>query len=133
MSHDAEHAHPITSPKTYLKIISALLVLTAITLMAARFDFGPWNTVIAILIASTKATLVAMFFMDLRRDKWNSLVFANGIFFLAVFLIFTLFDVDNRRYVLPSNATQAPKAFPGAPLNKPVQPSTGQPIPIQGS
>ena len=124
-----EHSHAVTSPKVYAGVLAALLVLTGLTVTAAGIDFGAYNTVIALIIATMKASLVALFFMHLRHDKFNSVVFLGGIFFLGVFLIFTLFDIDSRVVVLPSNLKAPVKEFPGAPLNKPVQPSTGTAAP----
>lgn len=121
----AAHQHPITSPKVYASVLAALLVLTVITVTAAGIDFGPYNTVIALIIATVKASLVALFFMHLRHDKFDAIVFLGGVFFLAVFLIFTLFDINSRHTILPSNLKEPVKEFPGAPLNKPVQPATG--------
>ena len=124
MQHTA-HSHPVTSPKVYATVLAALLVLTVITVTAAGIDFGPYNTVIALVIATMKASLVALFFMHLRHDRFNAVVFLGGVLFLAVFLIFTLFDIDSRVTILPANLKTPVKEFPGAPLNKPVQPSTG--------
>ena len=121
------HSHPVTSPKVYASVLVALLVLTAVTVTAAGIDFGPYNTVIALVIATMKASLVALFFMHLRHDKFDAVVFLGGVFFLAVFLIFNLFDINSRVVVLPGNLKEPVKEFPGAPLNKPVQPSTGSP------
>ena len=120
--------HHITGPKTYLAVLLALIVFTIITVWVAQFDFGSLNTIVALLIASIKGTLVALFFMHLRHDKFSAIIFIGGLLFLAVFLIFTLFDIDTRQTVLPSNLKTPVEAFPGAPLNKPVRPSTGQPI-----
>lgn len=119
------HSHSVTSPKVYAGVLGALLVLTVVTVTAAGIDFGSYNTVIALVIATVKASLVALFFMHLRHDKFNAVVFLGGILFLAVFLIFTLFDINSRVTVLPGNLKEPLKEFPGAPLNKPVQPSTG--------
>lgn len=127
-AHAHVHAHP--GPKTYLAVIIALLGLTVITVGAAYIDFGPINTVIALLIASIKAGLVALFFMHLKNDKFSALLFLSGIFFLTVFLIFTLFDVSWRQPVYPGNLKAPFNAFPGAPLNKPIQPSNGQQFPF---
>jgi len=127
-NHSAAHAHEITGPGTYVKILLALLVLTVITVAVSRIDFGNMNTVVAIGIASIKGSLVALFFMHLRHDKFNAVVFVLGLFFLAVFLIWTLFDISTRVTVLPGNLKQPVQAFPGAPLNKPIRPSTGQPL-----
>lgn len=128
MEHTHVHENHITGPKTYAAVLAGLLVLTVITVVAAGIDFGAMNVIIALVIASMKATLVALFFMHLRHDKFNAVVFLIGCFMLAVFLIFTLFDIDSRRFVLPSNLKQPVQEFPGAPLNKPVRPSTGNPI-----
>ncbi len=127
MAHVNEHAHPITGPKTYAMVLAALLVLTVITVQASYFDFGAWNIVVALLIASAKGSLVALYFMHLRHDKFNAVIFVGGLLFLAIFLIWTLFDIATRQTVLPSNLKTPVQEFPGAPLGGPVRPSTGQP------
>jgi cytochrome c oxidase subunit 4 len=121
----AVHSHPITGPRTYAFVLFALLVLTAVTVTAAGINFGPYNTVIALVIASLKASLVALFIMNLRHDKLSAVIFVSGLLFLAIFLIFTLFDIDTRTPLFPDNLKEPVKEFPGAPLNKPIQPSTG--------
>ena len=122
------HAHPVTGPRTYLTVLVALLCLTALTVTAAGIDFGAYNTVIALVIAALKASLVALFFMHMRHDKLSAVIFVSGLFFLAVFLIFTLFDIDTRTPIYPGNLKAPVKEFPGAPLNKPVQPSSGSSV-----
>jgi cytochrome c oxidase subunit 4 len=122
---NAAHSHPVAGPRTYALVLMVLLVLTAITVTAAGINFGPYNTVIALIIASLKASLVALFFMHLRHDKFSAVIFVSGLLFLAVFLIFTLFDINTRTPLFPDNLKEPVKEFPGAPLNKPIQPSTG--------
>lgn len=126
MSHSAEHH--VTGPKTYAAVLGGLLLLTIITVYASYLDFGSMNTVVALLIASMKGALVALFFMHLRHDKFNAVIFLMGLLFLAIFLIWTLFDINTRVTVLPTNLKTPVQEFPGAPLNKPVRPSTGQPV-----
>ena len=128
MEHTAEHAHPVTGPKTYVAVLVALLVLTVVTVGASYVDFGSMNTVVAILIATMKASLVALFFMQLRYDKFNAVICVGGLLFLAIFIIWTLFDIGTRVTVMPGNLKAPVQEFPGAPLNKPVRPSTGQPL-----
>ena len=54
----------------------ALLILTAITVWAAGFDFGAGNVWVALGIAALKGSLVALFFMHLRWDRpFNAIVF----------------------------------------------------------
>jgi cytochrome c oxidase subunit 4 len=56
--------HHITPLKTYLVIAGALFCLTAITVWVSYFDFGSLNIIIAMGVATFKATLVALFFFD---------------------------------------------------------------------
>ena len=57
----------IVSVRVYITIFLALLVGTALTVVAAFFDF-PWrfNTIVALTIATAKATLVVLYFMHVR-------------------------------------------------------------------
>ena len=122
----SDHAHSHPGPLTYAKVLGALLVLTLITVAAAYVNFGNMNTVIALVIASIKASLVALFFMHLKNDRFNAVLFLGGAFFLAVFLIFTLFDIDHREPVYPGNLKAPMTAFPGAPVKGPFTPSDGR-------
>ena len=93
-----EHVHE-HSWKGYLYILLILLVLTIITVTASRFNFGSStaNVVIAMTIATIKASLVALFFMHLKDDKpINGLIFVSSLLFLAVFLGFCIVDADSR-------------------------------------
>lgn len=85
--------------RTYIIVLAALLVLTAVTVAASGIHFGSpaINVIVALGIASLKASLVALFFMHLLHDKpLNALIFVSGLVFLAIFLILTLIDVDFR-------------------------------------
>ena len=58
------HDH-IVPKKIYVSVFAALMVLTLLTVAAARVDLGRLNTVVALTIAVTKALLVVLFFMDM--------------------------------------------------------------------
>lgn len=95
----SEHAgHHIVSKWTYIKVFIALVVLTIITVLAAQVHFGPiLGIIVAVAIASAKASLVVMYFMGLKYDSGvNTLVFLTGLGFVAVFLAFTLIDTSYR-------------------------------------
>lgn len=103
--------------RTYAKVLGALLALTAVTVAAAGVDFGAGNTVIALAIASVKASLVALFFMHLRHEKpMNAIIFVSGLVFLGVFLTICAIDLDTREEIRPSNLprTAAPQIAPKA-------------------
>lgn len=83
--------------KTYMAVFTALLVLTVVTVAVSFVDLGSYNLVVAMLVASIKASLVAMFFMHLYYDnKLNLIIFLISILFLAVFIIFIMFDTMTR-------------------------------------
>lgn len=89
--------HHIIPLPVYYKIIGILLVLTVVTVAAARVDFGPLNTVIALAIASVKAGLVLAYFMHLKYDDRLYLVaFGTGIFFLLLLYFISWLDFITR-------------------------------------
>ena len=86
-------AHHVIEFSTYIKVFSALLVLTVITVGASRFDFGEGNTIIAFAIATVKAFLVLAYFMHLKYDnKLNRAAIACAVFFLIVLYFFVRMD-----------------------------------------
>ena len=101
----AENNPHIISIKLYLAIGAALLVLTLITVGASFIDFGPYNVMIALIIASIKALLVAFFFMHLFWDnKIYLIVFAASLLFLTIFLTFAMFDTMTRGAIYEEKA-----------------------------
>jgi cytochrome c oxidase subunit 4 len=89
------HVVPI---RVYLAIFLALMVGTALTVVAAQHDF-PWqfNTVIALTIAVVKATLVVLYFMHVRygsRLVW--LIVASALFWLVILFALTFSDYFTR-------------------------------------
>jgi len=94
--------------KQYFKVLTALVALTALTVYAASFNFGEWNVIVALLIASCKASLVGLFFMHLKDDKpitW--IIYLTAVFMLALLLIFVLIDVDSRPELRPADLRPA--------------------------
>jgi len=87
----------ITSLKIYFIVFFSLLILTVSTWQIAYINLGRWNTVVALIIAVSKAALVATFFMHLR---WSApmmrLVLFAAIFWLAVMMTLTLGDFFTR-------------------------------------
>jgi len=89
----------IASPKLYAVILLALLLGTFLTVEAALRDFGPWNIVIALAIASAKATLVILFFMHAYySSKRTQFIIIAGVFWLAIMLFLTLADYATRSW-----------------------------------
>jgi cytochrome c oxidase subunit 4 len=99
--------------RTYALILAALLALTAITVTVAGIHFSTpaINVVVALGIASVKASLVALFFMHLLHDKpMHGLIFTAGLATLAIFLMLCLIDVETRMPVQPGVSASEPAA-----------------------
>jgi cytochrome c oxidase subunit 4 len=89
--------------RRYLAVFAALLALTALTTWIAFQDLGPWNSAVAITIAVIKATLVALFFMELIRSAPMNRVFLGAaIVWLLLLLGLTFADVATRGWALGS-------------------------------
>jgi|SRR5450631_1692706 cytochrome c oxidase subunit 4 len=98
-SQHTDHEHHIVSPKVYLTIVLALLMGTAITVWASFIDLGPWNPVIALAIACTKAVLVVLFFMHVKYStKLTKLTVICGIFIFLGLISMTLSDYMSRAW-----------------------------------
>jgi len=109
-----DHTEHIVSPGMYLTIITTLLVLTGITVFAAFVDLGQFNIVVALLIATIKATLVVLIFMHAKyAPERTKLVIIAGIFWLALLLFMTLSDYASRvdyrgvRYPMTQNISRS--------------------------
>jgi cytochrome c oxidase subunit 4 len=99
MSGENEHAHHIVGPGVYVMILFALLIGTALTVWASFIDLGPWNPVIALAIATTKAVLVVLFFMHVKYStKLTKLTVFAGIFMFLVLISMTLADYISRAW-----------------------------------
>jgi cytochrome c oxidase subunit 4 len=97
---NADSHAPAVGTLTYLVITGLLLILTALTVLAARLDLGPWNPVVAVGIAGLKAGLITLYFMHAR---WSSgltwIVIAGGVVWLGLLLAGTLDDLVTRDWL----------------------------------
>ena len=94
----AVHVH-IATNRFYVGIFAALICLTIATVKVSYYDFGSANIIIALAIATMKASLVAAFFMHLRHDKlFNTVAFLAAFLFLGIFILLTYDDVGVRAH-----------------------------------
>jgi cytochrome c oxidase subunit 4 len=93
--HVSEHISTLGSS---VAIWLALLAGTAITVAAANIDLGPFNIIVALTIATIKATLVVLFFMHVKytHEKLTGLVIVSAIFFLFILLALSMADYATR-------------------------------------
>ena len=97
-----EHAdHHIVTPVTYSIIFGTLLAFTGLTVGAAFVDLGILNPIIAIGIASVKATIVILFFMHVYyQSKLVKMTIVAGFFTFLVLITMTLTDYMSRAWGL---------------------------------
>ena len=103
------HILPLSVLRNVLLI---LLFLTAITVWVSRIDFGTWNIVIAIVIASIKAGIVGTYFMHLKFENNTILAYvAYPVIILFILVGGCVFDEITKEdiRVLPYGMTSDPK------------------------
>ena len=91
--------------------LTALFVLTSLTVAVSWIDLGALNLWIALLIAAAKATLVVLYFMHLRYEKpFNAIVLICALLFVVLFCSLTFMDsfgyqsnVEDFRAASPGN------------------------------
>lgn len=96
--------HHITPVKTLIQVGVALTILTIITVAIGYLRLPqPYNVIFAIGIAIIKASLVAMFFMNLYWDKkFNALVLIVSILFFTALVGITMLDTMFRHAIIPT-------------------------------
>jgi cytochrome c oxidase subunit 4 len=88
----------IVSRGVYAGIGSTLLIMTGVTVYAAYVDLNKWNIVIALGIATFKASLVILYFMHARYSpKRTQLVIVAAVFWLGLLLFMTMADYVTRK------------------------------------
>ena len=92
--------HQVISVKVYAAVFAALLALTLTTVAVSKLELGEFNFIVAITIAVIKATLVILFFMDVRHATSLTKLFVGaGLFWLAILLVFLLSDYFSRGWL----------------------------------
>lgn len=116
-------SHHVLSPINSLKVFGALIFFTVVTVGVAFVDLGVLNFPIAVAVATVKALLVVMFFMNVRYEpKENGVIFGTSFVFLMIFLVLTGFDLFYRRDPQPK-AIAAAASGEAAKFTKPWESS----------
>src|SRR4029453_63207 len=105
---NAHTQHIITPVFTYVLVWVTLIVLTIATVYVARIDFchsfgSQWafiNTVVAMGVAITKASLVVLIFMGVRYNTpLTKVVVLSGFFWLLIMFGLTMGDYMSRSWL----------------------------------
>ena len=87
----------IVDPKIYFRTCAALLALLAVTWAIAYVDLGPFNLIVALAIAITKAIVIALFFMHIKgSDRILHFAAVAGLLWLLILISLTLGDYFTR-------------------------------------
>jgi cytochrome c oxidase subunit IV len=104
----------IVSPKIYVAIFFALVIFTFATYSIAKIDLGPFNALVAIVIAGIKSMLVILFFMHVKYSpKMTKVTVFAGFCFLLILLALSMTDYISRSWTGPESGARG------------VQPSEG--------
>jgi len=108
--HDDDHGHDdhghglahVASLKVLITTWAILMVLTVVTVLATKVDLGgTGNLIIAMFIATVKATLVCLYFMHLRYDKLlHTVAFLGSLLFFILFVAFAIMDSGQYQHML---------------------------------
>ena len=92
--HESEH---ILSYGFLALILAGLVAMTGVTVAVSYIDWGFLNVPIALFVASSKATLVLLFFMHIKYEGMAIKVsFISTMIVLAIMISFTFWDVAFR-------------------------------------
>jgi len=88
----------VLSAKLYYAIWILLLILTVVTALVATVDLGPFNTIVALAIASCKAVVVVLFFMHVKytSERLTKMVIFSAIFFFLILIALSMSDYATR-------------------------------------
>ncbi len=83
----------VVDPRILLAVWATLLVLTLVTVGVTRLELGAFAFLVAMIIATVKASLVALYFMHLRYDHpFHAVVLIASLVFVALFIYVALVD-----------------------------------------
>ncbi len=98
--HESESGEHVVSPKIYVGVFLFLLMMTGLTVFAASVDLGWANPVVALVIATMKATAVILFFMHVKYSpRMTQVVLISALFFLFLLLGLTMTDYLTRGWM----------------------------------
>jgi cytochrome c oxidase subunit 4 len=88
----------VASSKLYWLVWAILIVATFLTAGVATIDLGPFNTIVALTIATLKASIVVLIFMNVKytSEKMTRVILIAAVFWLMLLLVLSLTDYSTR-------------------------------------
>ena len=92
--------HAVPPLSSTFTTFAVLLVLAALALGVGFSDLGPLKVVASLAVTAVQASVLAVFFMDLRQaDKLTWLCAGAAVFWVAILFTFTITDYVTRHIV----------------------------------
>ncbi|MFL6353886.1 MAG: cytochrome C oxidase subunit IV family protein [Bryobacteraceae bacterium] len=105
----------IPKVKTLVQVWATLIVFTGITSAVSYIELGPWNIVVALLIAVTKASLVVWIFMGVRyTTSLTKLFVVAGLVWLGIMILGTANDYNTRSWTYQAQPWSQRKSVGGS-------------------
>lgn len=94
----ANHSEHVVSSKLYWLVWMILIVATFLTAWIATIDLGPFNTIVALVIATCKASIVVLIFMHVKytSERMTKAILISAVFWLLLLLVLSLTDYSSR-------------------------------------
>jgi cytochrome c oxidase subunit 4 len=94
-------AETIVRKRTYILVWAVLICLTALLAGTSFINLRQWSTVVDFIIAAIKASLVVIFFMNLRYEKQKIIwVWATvSAVWLTILILLTMNDYLTRGFL----------------------------------
>src|SRR5258708_38757209 len=94
----SEHSGHIVPSKLNWLVFIILIVATFLTAWIATIDLGRFNTVVALVIATCKASIVVLIFMNVKytSEKMTKAILVAALFWLILLLVLSLTDYSSR-------------------------------------
>ncbi len=88
----------VASSRLYWAIWAVLIGATFLTAGVATLDLGRFNTVVALTIATLKASVVVLIFMNVKytSEKMTRVILIAAVFWLLLLLVLSLTDYSSR-------------------------------------
>ncbi|HVP56300.1 MAG TPA: cytochrome C oxidase subunit IV family protein [Candidatus Eisenbacteria bacterium] len=95
-----EHRQHVIPASIYVGIWATLMFFTGLTVFVSFIELHNWNIVLALVIATIKATLVVLFFMHLYySSKLTKVTVIAAVFFLFLLLALSMTDYLTRGWL----------------------------------
>jgi cytochrome c oxidase subunit IV len=90
----------VVAKRTYILVWIALMILTAVTAGVSRIDLGHGSAAVALIIATTKALLVILFFMGVKyvSQRMTIVIIVAAFFWLGILLVLSMLDYVSRAW-----------------------------------